>query len=589
MIRPNSSNKHLYYLITATVYAMTLFRFCSLKIGTNMDDVIFKKCVFAFGSWRAWAQAMYKLHSGRVFIHTFTWMFLNLPLFIWDLVSSALVVLTLVLCEKCVGIKRDVCDSLLFVAATILFYLIPGQDAKVFGGVSFALNYLYPVCALLVVHNIFYMMIEGRHMPVWVFFLAVPSVLLCSNMEQSGAIMLAMGPVYVCYALLFKKTIKKENRLYMLGIWLLNLVGFLGNYAAPGNRVRYVNEMMKASGYRMYSLVERLMLGVQAIFVDFFHFRGLIIWLMPTALYFLIGMVKRNRFILVASVINAVLSCLQYIYIKYMMDANFLYPYDIRYSVWFIASCLLLLINGIIIYESMTSFEDQFLYSFIYLAALASSIVVCFSPTLFVSAIRTTYISYVLLIMIVVKIIDNLLILRDEIVDEDTEFRQCSGRFRIGYCCIWILASIMLLILYIRGYRSIDTYSVSELTKTKQYVLKDVQINTNGVLTAELDVCAFEYTPKWWSTDKIELDESMMEEVAQSGYDIKAQIGVLDEKSGIIKGYKTCLESVYPTMIQYPDNCVRVKAFIAPEDIEGQTLVLLAENHEGDRYYQYIT
>ena len=585
-------DRGLCQLIAVATFVDSYYIFSRLSIGNDMDDAIFRVGVDAFGSWKRWAETMYQMHSGRILIHTLVWIFLNIPLFIWRGISSALVIISAILCERITSCTIQWRRAPLLLFFVVLFFLIPRQDKIVFEGVSFSLNYLYPVSAMLLVLYFFYLTVSGKHLSTALKIMGIPAVLLCSNMEQSGAVVLAMGIVFLGYGCIFNCLPEKRESIYAIALWVLNLVGVLINYLAPGNQIRYSNEMMKASGYGMISVTEKLMLGIQAIFVNFFHFRGFVIWLMPTFLLFLIGIAKKNKKNRLLAIVNAALAFGQYLFIKYVMDVNFLHPYNTLYNIWVLLSCLLLLMNNIVIIKAMKSIKEQFLYTCMYVAALVSSIVMCFSPTMYVCASRTVYISYILLILICVAILNNLLLClysdTDPFSKEDVERNKIKIRVISAYALSWLIFSLCLLTLYIHGYKKVDVYNKLEFAKSNRFLLENVTIAQNGKLTAELDVSDFEYTPVLWTTGRIELEDSIMEKVALSGYDINVQIGVMDESEDTIIGYKTCLLSEYPTMIRYPNERIQINAYLDLLKKQGKTLVLLAKIHDGEQYYQII-
>ena len=85
-------------------------------------------------------------------------------------------------------------------------------------------------------------------------------------------------------------------------------------------------------------------------------------------------------------------------------DAAKLSSYNKIYIVWLIFTSILILMTGYLVIESVEEKSDKYLYGFLFLAAFIAGIIPAFSPTLFVSAARTMYITYIILIVIAAKL-----------------------------------------------------------------------------------------------------------------------------------------------------------------------------------------
>lgn len=95
---------------------------------------------------------------------------------------------------------------------------------------------------------------------------------------------------------------------------------------------------------------------------------------------------------------------MQNIIIRKFIDIQFIYPYNKMYVVWLIFTSILILMTGYLVIESVEEKSDKYLYGFLFLAAFIVGIIPAFSPTLFVSAARTMYITYIILILIAAKL-----------------------------------------------------------------------------------------------------------------------------------------------------------------------------------------
>lgn len=107
--------------------------------------------------------------------------------------------------------------------------------------------------------------------------------------------------------------------------------------------------------------------------------------------------------------------------------------------------------TGYLVIESVEEKSDKYLYGFLFLAAFIAGIIPAFSPTLFVSAARTMYITYIILILIAAK-------LWTEVFEREkpyTQLRNCEKIFINGYLVIAGIIIVFLPLWYVINYHNV--------------------------------------------------------------------------------------------------------------------------------------
>ena len=542
------------------------------------DDAVYKAAIDTHGSWSKWANYFYNTVGGRVLIHAILIVLLNLPIVIWKILSSMMIVGTcyLITTYVCIGTSFKYSRNVVLAIVAALYFMIPVLEDSVLWA-SGSLNYLYPVCCLLGALVPFIKKFYSVKIKIEDEIIALLTVLICANMEQGAAVFAALGVFVFIFIFFDRDAYNRENLGYLRFLWLINLIILVVSYSAPGNQVRASGEMMKCSGYGMYTIIERLILGLQNIYLNFFYIKGILFWLMPTALAFVSGLYCKNKKRLCLSFINVILCALQFIIMRKVFNTSFIYPFDIMYYVWLYYSLVLIIFNGIVIVSVIRDYKEHILYLVLYLGAMAAIVVTGLAPTVFVSTHRTAYIAFILMLWINAKLFNEVLQLQfgkernDAVANNQLKIHQLDNLFaRVATVISFILCCVY--------YISVQTGSgdnIQNYILTKQYDINQIGYDiSNENILFDLDVTKFKYEWENHCTGLL------------AGYDINVAIGEYDNSTGHIRLYKTILKTEWPTMFKYPNN--RVSVISNYRNTNSKKMVLLVTTHNGEKLIQYL-
>jgi hypothetical protein len=204
---------------------------------------------------------------------------------------------------------------------------------------------------------------------------------------------------------------------------------------------------------------------------------------------------------------------------------------------------------------------------------LAAGVVVCFSPTLYVSAGRTVYICYIMLVVIIMVMLRSLVAPSRENTDDRHFWSKANGVFGI-------VASIGLVLVFLIGIRSVRQMDISAFRLNTALAVEDVTVDSkNGTVHASVSVQPFAYTADNWCSGEID------------GYDINVHVGILDTETGKIQVYRTYLHPQYPVMDEFPDERVSLTGYVKGdmELAQSRQLVMVYTDHAGENWYMPVT
>ena len=572
--------KQIYLLpaVFLVAFAFGLFILRNGNFTLEGDDEVYRTSIETWGSWGKWAHAYYYGNSGRVLIHAILIVLTNLPVIIWRVVSAAMIGVT---CTMLYSYASDQADTrkwyhlpVLTLLSILLYIRIP--NGVLGGSVRWAagsVNYLYPVAAMLVCLFPFWKVLMGEKVGWLLKVAALLCVCLCGNMEQSSAVVSAMGVLCFAYYYWGKgKVFWKRHRndiVFLLVIWAINTVIAVIGYLAPGNSSRYTEELIRFAGYDMYTFAEKIILGFQLFFLYFYSFRGLMIWLLPSCIIILVSILKKRYINIIPPMVNIFLSCAQNLLIRKVFNLEFVHPFNFGYAIWLFFSIGLLFYNLHIILKCSRNMDERFWLAFMYYGLLAAGVVVSLSPTLYVSAGRTMYICYILLLMIIVMMVRCVMMPHTAEVPDDRLWVKVNA-------ILGSLASVALVLMFVFG-----TYTVQELDITKANLSTELNVQNvvvdreNGTLDAAVNVQPFAYTADNWCSGQLE------------GYVINIHVGVLDHETGAVKVFRTYIHPQYPVMDKYPEDQLALTGYLRKHSnlSETQEIVIVYTDPVGETWY----
>lgn len=558
------------------VCLMGISLFYRAGFTTGGDDEVYRTAIETWGSWREWATAYYNGWSGRIVLHSVLIALTNLPVIIWKIVSVFMVTATCcIICRTAdlytVGVKHAV----LLIMTLILWRMIPNLYDPVRWAAG-SVNYLYPVAALLVCLYLFYSVLSQKRISSAWKLCGTISCVMCANMEQSAAVLFAMGILFFVYVRMYcTKEIwikRRKDVIYLLILWSINAGVMLCSYLAPGNLYRYEMEMFRCVGYGMLSYVDRVLLGMQRFILDLSSRKGFLLWMIPAGICAVFALIEKRTKEFAIVGIFIVLSGLQNIIVRKVLDIQFVHPFSTTYILWIVFTVFLLFYYGYIIIGCIDSHRDRLWFLFIYYGAITASVVSGLSPTLFVSAGRTVYISYVLLILVAIKC------LRSKLDSSECKEKEPFSveKLNAGLCAV---ITVILVGGFIAGNYGVEYTTIAGMEADRSLVGANAEIDmTNKMIMASVEVSRFEYDVGNWCIEE------------GRKVDINLGMGILNQDTGEIRLYKTCLNTQWPVMNSFPENRVEAVAYIwdGVDLLPDESYVIVATDHEGNTVYNAL-
>lgn len=145
-----------------------------------------------------------------------------------------------------------------------------------------------------------------------------------------------------------------------------------------------------------------------------------------------------------------------------------------------------------------------------------------------------------------------------------------------------MIAGIIIVFLplwYVINYHNVKEENIDQYTLSRKYKIENKKFDYDkGEIHAQIAVEDFKCITNNWCTGLTE------------GYDINIKVGILNTKSKKIYSYQTVLNTQYPVMEKYPSGKVNFTGFYKKKIKlkKHEKYVLLIQNHEGNKLYQYL-
>lgn len=413
--------------ILVLLVGLSLFSLLVILAGrvAGTDDSIFQKLVTQYPTVFDWVSERYATWSGRIFSEGFVYIFNIIPLFIYKIVSILMYLLfifSFYMYYRLFSVKRSrEKDILMLACAALMPYLL---SISVFAPgvlwVTGSMNYfwiatigsigLYPTIKLVV----------NRADVSWkkITFGILLSMVAITSQEQVGAVMVGLSLIFLVHIL---NDFRRKNSVYQVsGLWkiLVTCIGYLTAFIisirAPGNALRLKSEINYwQPDFNSVPLMHRIEYDYRWVLEAFVNHSGFIligIWL---AMLFLIIRKKRHDFVdlLTTFVIGAATIILL---AKGHKSVGYWTTFYAQWNTPLPSKSLYLILGvwGIVIFVTILMpivvYRRQikgYMVSLLLSAALASTALMCFSPTMYASGWRTLYVpSFILCIVLYILI-----------------------------------------------------------------------------------------------------------------------------------------------------------------------------------------
>lgn len=371
------------------------------------DDLWFAK-ILEDRSLADWLKSRYEVWSSRIVVEAML-PFMTQHILIWKLFNILSYIVLAYSMYKLTDKK-----SLYIVFALILVY--PLADMGSAGWVATYMNYYWPLAFGLYFLVVPYKIVIGEKVHWWEVILGLLSGIIGANVEQSCAVMLALL-VWMTVKLIMSKGLKSVR--YFIVHYVVVIGELLFILTAPGNVSRKKLETISwMQDFVKKNPIDKFIDGFESTMSSLITTENLI-FIIFTAAIFVCLYKKTDSYLY--RIIGGLPFCLVIVCmfgnnggVSYFNHAVDLFKTDsgVTAENWiFFSAYVPLIVYGLMITVILMSFfviYDDFVKAcescYIFLVAIASRIVIGFSPTLFISGGRTFLFCYVLISMLIVKL-----------------------------------------------------------------------------------------------------------------------------------------------------------------------------------------
>lgn len=270
------------------------------------------------------------------------------------------------------------------------------------GWAATTINYMWPLATCLFALIPIKKLWAGEKIRIWEYPLYTISLIFAGNQEQSSAILVCLYLIFTIIMIVKDKKVKA----YMLVQTILAICSIIFILTCPGNYIRQQDEMRRFAGFEMLTFLDKFVLGFTATLGEIIASQDIVYTLLTALLAIYIFSNYKEKLYRVIAIIPLisilVLGHLSPITFGMFPELEKFYELIIVEDVMLTtANCndlyyalpiIFAFTNFISIGMSLTLLSKKYsqnLPVLIYLAGLASRIVLAFSPTIFVSQTRT--------------------------------------------------------------------------------------------------------------------------------------------------------------------------------------------------------
>lgn len=361
-----------------------------------------------------WLIKRYQTWSSRLIIELILVILLNLPIYVWMILDSLMFVLIYYSILKIADVKDNLLISIFLM---LVMFFMPLQLFSNAGWGATTLNYLWPLAfGMYALSKIKDFYLDKPNSYIYIYIIAL---LIGSNQEQMCALLFGFCLIYNVVYYLENKKINK--RLLLTLIFLVVMLLFI--FLCPGNALRKLSEINSwYPGFVNFNYPKQLLLGILSTLSTVINSTNASIYVFLLLLVLIGYKNKENKKLFLISIIPLLVlaifkNCLIGLVNNPVGDIIklSLSPFDnFRFCLTksFVLYALILIACAISIVYVLYNTLDRRLFievMIILLAALASRIIIGFSPTVYASNNRTFVFMYYLIILVDVLLIKEVI------------------------------------------------------------------------------------------------------------------------------------------------------------------------------------
>ena len=399
-IKELMNKKYVYYVcLFIFVFALHLF----MRPG-EADDLWFINNYT--GNPLSFAYMRYMQWSSRFLIEMVLVFIASLPLIVWKVLDTLMIVLLFYSGNKLLNIK----NRKILIFEIFLIMILPWKVFGETGWIATTLNYTWPITLGFYGFSILLEEKTNFLKQIISFF----CIIFACNQEQMCCVMLAF--IIICFCI--RTFQKKNNKVFLIPFIICILMGVL-HIICPGNSMRQISEMQTwYPAYQNFDVLDKISIGIiSTVTAILFDFRIIYIAFIGMLILYIKYLPLNKK---LSYIIQFILVCFIFINI-YPFDSTQLMFYSkaqesivITFMNFVLPVLLFSLLISIVIYLILKT-KNKFNYMFVllFLSGICSRLILGFSPTVYASGKRTVIYFYIVCYLLTIFIMKTICIIKE--------------------------------------------------------------------------------------------------------------------------------------------------------------------------------
>ena len=399
-IKELMNKKYVYYVcLFIFVFALHLF----MRPG-EADDLWFINNYT--GNPLSFAYMRYMQWSSRFLIEMVLVFIASLPLIVWKVLDTLMIVLLFYSGNKLLNIK----NRKILIFEIFLIMILPWKVFGETGWIATTLNYTWPITLGLYGFSILLEEKTNFLKQIISFF----CIIFACNQEQMCCVMLAF--IIICFCI--RTFQKKNNKVFLIPFIICILMGVL-HIICPGNSMRQISEMQTwYPAYQNFDVLDKISIGIiSTVTAILFDFRIIYIAFIGMLILYIKYLPLNKK---LSYIIQFILVCFIFINI-YPFDSTQLMFYSkaqesivITFMNFVLPVLLFSLLISIVIYLILkTKNKYNYMFVLLFLSGICSRLILGFSPTVYASGKRTVIYFYIVCYLLTIFIMKTICIIKE--------------------------------------------------------------------------------------------------------------------------------------------------------------------------------
>ena len=398
-IKELMNKKYVYYVcLFIFVFALHLF----MRPG-EADDLWFINNYT--GNPLSFAYMRYMQWSSRFLIEMVLVFIASLPLIVWKVLDTLMIVLLFYSGNKLLNIK----NRKILIFEIFLIMILPWKVFGETGWIATTLNYTWPIT--LGFYGFSILEEKTNFLKQIISFFCI---IFACNQEQMCCVMLAF--IIICFCI--RTFQKKNNKVFLIPFIICILMGVL-HIICPGNSMRQISEMQTwYPAYQNFDVLDKISIGIiSTVTAILFDFRIIYIAFIGMLILYIKYLPLNKK---LSYIIQFILVCFIFINI-YPFDSTQLMFYSkaqesivITFMNFVLPVLLFSLLISIVIYLILkTKNKYNYMFVLLFLSGICSRLILGFSPTVYASGKRTVIYFYIVCYLLTIFIMKTICIIKE--------------------------------------------------------------------------------------------------------------------------------------------------------------------------------